>query len=146
MQKFHPSVKRAWLFAAIGFAAVSLMAMALTTYFQVGIDGVIVVAFAAVVAGLYGASQTAIASLTTYSLENDTLIMERSAISVERQVIPIKNIDNLHTKSSLIGRLLSITDIYVDTPGGFGYEMVMRDVPQAAADELLGKVEKLKQV
>jgi uncharacterized membrane protein YdbT with pleckstrin-like domain len=146
MQKFHPSAKRAWLYAVVGFVLFSALAMALTAYFAVGIDGVFLVAFAAVIAFLYAASATAVATLTTYSLENDTLSMERSAISVSKQIIPIKNIDNLHTQASIVGRLLSITDVYVDTPGGFGYEMVMRDVPQAAADELLGQVEALKKI
>lgn len=145
MESFHPSASRAWLYAAAAFVAVSLLAMALTSFFQAGIDGVPIVAFAALIALLYAASATAIATLTTYSLESGSLVMERSAISVSKQIIPIKNIDNLHTQASIIGRLLSITDVYVDTPGGFGYEMVMRDVPQAAADELLSLVQKEKQ-
>lgn len=145
MEPFHPSASRAWLYSAAGFAAASFFVMALTSFFQVGIDGVLIVAFAAVIALLYAASATAIAALTTYSLEGGSLIMERRAFSVSKQVIPIKSVDNLHTQASVVGRLLSITDVYVDTPGGFGYEMVMRDVPQPAADALLSLVQKEKQ-
>lgn len=144
MEPFHPSAKRAWLYATAAFVLASAAIMAITESFQVGIDGVFIIAGAAAIAFLYAASATAIATLTTYSLDNGSLAMERNAVSVYRHVIPIKSIDNLHTRASLIGRMLSITDIYVDTPGGFGYEMVMRDVPQAAADELMGQVQELK--
>ncbi len=145
MESFHPSAKRAWLYSTAAFVLASAALMAITASFQVGVDGVFLIAGVAVIAFLYAASATAIATLTTYSLDNGSLVMERSAISVSKQIIPIKNIDNLHTQASVIGRLLSITDIYVDTPGGFGYEMVMRDAPQASADVFLALVQKEKQ-
>jgi len=144
MLMFHPSSKRSWLYSAAAFVLVSAAIMAITVWLQVGIDGVFLITGAAAIAFLYAAAATAIAKLTTYSLDGDSLVMERVSVSVSKQVIPLKSIDNIHTKSSLAGRLLLITDIYVDTPGGFGYEMVLRDVPQGAANQLMEQMQKLK--
>jgi putative membrane protein len=93
---------------------------------------------------LYAAAATFRSRLTTYSLEATSLFMEKKFLSTEKQLIPIKSIDNLRIKESFLGRLLGIADIYVDTPGGEGYELLMHDVPHSLAQELVEEVEKVK--
>ena len=144
MEKFHPSAKRSWLLGLAGLIAALAAVQAILPLLQLPLNPLVaflpVLAFAAV----YLAVSTATAYLTTYCLENGAIVMEKKMLSEDRQIIPIKNIDNLHIKSGLLGRLLSLSDVYVDTPGGFGYEMVMYDIPNTIADVLIDEVEKIK--
>jgi uncharacterized membrane protein YdbT with pleckstrin-like domain len=145
MQKFHPSMVRPLIYGT----AVFLIVFASASFFSSSLGGVktewwLIPAVSLLIGALAAAKGVAEALTTTYSLENGSLKMERGFISSESQVIPVKNIDNLRIKISVIGKFLSLADVYVDTPGGDTFEMVMTDVPQKAAEELADEVENLK--
>ena len=144
MEPFNPSPLRAYLYA-LGAMVVALAAEgALLPAVQIAPDFLLFAATAAV-ALLFCAYAAVQCSTTTYTISGDSLIMRRGLISTVEKTIPIKNIDNIEVKISLFGRLLGLADVYVDTPGGYGYELVMKDVPQLSADVLVDQVEKLKQ-
>lgn len=143
MESFHPSPLRAYLYALgamlLAFAAES----SLLPLVQINPDFLLFAATAAIAlaACAYAAAQC---HATAYSLEDGSLSMHSGILSSREKVIPIKNIDNVEVRVSAFSRLLGVADVYVDTPGGTGYELAMRDVPQDSADMLLGQVEKIK--
>ncbi len=143
MQKFHPSPVRHILFAACAFIFASLLAFALQSVFP-AIPATALSIAAAVLSAAYAAAAFLHARMTSYSLEDGSLKMEKRFLAVEQQIIPIKSIDNLRIKLSVVGRFLSLADVYVDTPGGDGFEMVLLDIPQAAAEQLAEEVEQSK--
>lgn len=138
MQKIHPSPKRHYTYGLAAFALVSA-----ATYFFLGqlTPALPILAGEALLFLLYAASATAHASLTSYSLDASSLVMEKSFIWQEKKIIPVKSIDNLHMRVSPLGRLLGISDVYVDTPGSESYELLMRDVPSSLAEQLAREVE-----
>ncbi|MEM2138308.1 MAG: PH domain-containing protein [Candidatus Anstonellaceae archaeon] len=138
MQKFHPSPLRHY---AYGIAA-AVFALAIV---HVAASASLVPFFPALAALLlflaaYMALATFRARLTAYTFDGSTLVMERTFISSEKRMIPIKSVDNVHIRISLLGRVLGVSDIYVDTPGGDGYELAMKDIRQPIADALLSEV------
>ena len=107
-------------------------------------DGAAASAVIIVLALAYCAAAAAIATRTSYFIEKESLVMERDLISYARKVIPLRSIDNLHIKTSFFGKFLKISDVYVDTPGGEGFELAMHDIPDSLAVELASLVEGFK--
>jgi len=138
MQKFYPSPLRHYAYGAaaavFGLAIVHAAATASLVPFFPALAALLLL-FAA-----YVAIATFRVRLTTYTFDGNTLAMERTFISSEKRLIPIKSVDNVHIRISPLGRILALSDIYVDTPGGDGYELVMKDICQPIADALLSEV------
>lgn len=145
MEKIHPSPTPGIVCGALLLAAVFAFLGAALASLQVQ-NALFIAVIAGAIAGGSCAALSVIWSLRTfYCIENGALMMQSGFLSLEKKLIPIKNIDNLHIKVSLMGRLFSIADVYVDTPGGDGYEMVMRGIPLKAAEIIEDQVEKARQ-
>lgn len=145
MDKFHPSPARFWLYGGLSVLLVLFAAWAFSSTVQIlGADATLLQTAAILVIFIYVAFMTASYRLTSYYTASDSLVMERALLSAERAFIPMKNIDNVRVKISTAGQLLSVVDIFVDTPGGIGYELAMRDIQKSAADNLLDEIEKAK--
>jgi len=145
MQKFHPSAKKPLLFSAFFFLLSAAIAMAIQP-FELGVPAPIAMLPLFAIGAAYLALSVVSAQLISYYTENESLVMEKAGITQERKVIPLKSIDNIYAKSSLLSQMLSLSDVYVDTPGGFGCELIMKDVPSRIAMQFLEEVEKMKQV
>ena len=145
MDKFHPSPVRFWLYGGLSILLVLFAFWAFSSVVQVfGVDAVLLQTAAILLISIYVAFMTASYRLTSYYTTSDSLVMERALLSSERMFIPMKNIDNVRVKVSVVGQLLAVVDIFVDTPGGVGVELVMHDIQKFAADSLLDEIEKAK--
>lgn len=145
MEKIHPSPLRAWLSGVLCLFFGILLLQVLLAAVHVVNDGFLLTLALIITFALYMALAYLQSTLTSYSLENGMIVMEKSALSSDRQVIPAKSVDNMHVKASFLARLLGLCDVYVDTPGGFGFELVMRDLPRDSAEELMHEVQKIKE-
>ncbi len=148
MEKFRPSYLPGLLYGAAVFVIMSAIAQAFSSILGISLLVAWWVPYAlffliGAVAALYKAAP---AFTTTYSLEGSSLVMEKSFIVSDKKIIPIKSVDNLHITVSVLGRLLNLSDVYVDTPGGEGYELYLRDIPAASAQQLAEEVEKAKKI
>ncbi|VVB65514.1 Bacterial PH domain protein [Candidatus Gugararchaeum adminiculabundum] len=74
---------------------------------------------------------------TTYRLTNKELSVTTGFLFTKCKSVPIETVDNISTKRDLIDSLFGLVDIYVDTPEHYGYELVMKHVPQKKAKRML---------
>lgn len=142
MQKFHPSPRRHYVYGMGLFLLAAVLVYFASTASIIPFIPSLLALFIFLAA--YAAAATFRAKLTTYSLDGNSLVMERAFLTSEKQIIPVKNIDNLRITESPLGRILGVSDVYVDTPGGEGYELLMRDVPQSLAQQLAEEVQQVK--
>ncbi|MCX8194559.1 MAG: PH domain-containing protein [Candidatus Micrarchaeota archaeon] len=143
MKRFHPSPKKKWVQAAciLLFFAIVIFALPIPMDATLSYTSFFFLALVVLASAML---ETARMLLITYTMSDDAITMEKTFLSSFKHTIPFKSIDNIFTKASAVDRLLSLADVYIDTPGGFGFEMVMHDIPQEVADELLAAVKKVK--
>ena len=88
---------------------------------------------------------SAFALLTTYSYKytigEEELVSEQGIINRTTRSVPIANIDNITVERPLSNILLGVGTICIDTPGGTGYELVLRHVE---VGELRQMIDELK--
>ena len=81
-----------------------------------------------------------------YTINDEGIVAEEGLINKKTRSIPIANIDNIMVERPLLSILFSSGNICVDTPGGTGYEMVLKNIPvgkiKAVVEGLEGQMKK----
>ena len=81
--------------------------------------------------------------LTVYRLNAIELIGREGVFTKRVTRIPLNRVTNYDTHASLLDRLLGLNNIFIDTPGGTGYEMALKQLDQYDAQLLSGRLRKL---
>ena len=121
--RFIRSFFFAFLFVVIGLA---LFIYPITGYQEVsGILALLLLLFAAIllVAAILGHYST------EYSITPAGMVKTRGILSKDVVTIPFDKITDIRLKKSFVERILGIGNIYIDTAGENGIEMVLRGVP-----------------
>ncbi len=79
---------------------------------------------------------------TSIYLEEDKLIFERGILKKDRKWIPLEKIDETLIKQNFIDRIIGGAELYVDTSGQEGYEIVVSDLNYNKLKELNDEIYK----
>ncbi len=81
-------------------------------------------------------------------LSDTDVVYYTGILNISTINVPYHKIDNVRIKRELLSRILGLVDIYIDTPGEKGVEIMARDMPyseyQAFYAELRKKMEEKK--
>lgn len=91
----------------------------------------------AVVIGALGIGIAHLKRITTrYSLDAIELVEASGILSRRITRVPLNRITNYQVERSFLERILGIGSLLVDTPGGVGYEIKMRELDSSSISQL----------
>ncbi|MFH1285281.1 MAG: PH domain-containing protein [Candidatus Micrarchaeota archaeon] len=76
----------------------------------------------------------------SYEITDEVVAKISGIMSVKKHVIPLGKIDNLSTSQNLLGIILGLGSIEIDTAGGYGMEMRLDYLEAKTMNELLEKI------
>lgn len=75
-----------------------------------------------------------------YHINDEEIAVEQGILNKKTRSVPVANVDNITIERSILDRLLGVGSICIDTPGGTGYELVLRHVGVNLLNEITGEL------
>ena len=124
----RPSFRRLY----VGLAIMLLTGLGLSFALYFGMGGSLLSAIPGALAVLIAVPLAIFALFTTYShsyvFSEQEITVNQGVINRISRSVPVANVDNIAVQRNLVDLLLGVGSISIDTPGGTGYELVIKHV------------------
>jgi putative membrane protein len=136
----RPDFRRAYIL--IGALLLAGAVLSLVIYF--GTDFGLFAAAPFLLIALFSAAVVAYILITTasysYEMGSEELVMNQGILNKTSRSVPVSNIDNVTVNRTMLDRILGVGDICIDTPGGTGYELVLKHVEAGMLKEVVDEL------
>jgi uncharacterized membrane protein YdbT with pleckstrin-like domain len=136
----RPDFKRAYILTGILLMVGAILSLAI--YF--GTDFGLFAAAPFLLIALFSASFILYAAITTasysYDMGSEELVVNKGILNKTSRSVPVSNIDNVTVNRTLLDRILGVGDICIDTPGGTGYELILKHVEAGLLKEVVDEL------